>query len=165
MSDDDLKHRLQQNEWGANPSPDFEETSPTPSSLSSRKRASDSTMSNIPDLTTKKSKGNGSVRARKRRKGSVCKSRAQRQVEAKQKRAQGLYTTVHGSQICGYVCLSEGNKKRYGRPCSQFATSGSQYCKSHAKFGMTFFLTSNLPLFHSHSVFCFLSTRGTFYQF
>jgi len=57
--------------------------------------------------------------------------RRRKQLEGKMKRQKGLWTTVHGSQICGYVIL--GNH-RLGKPCSQYATPSSRFCKRHATF-------------------------------
>eukprot|EP00468_Gymnochlora_sp_CCMP2014_P009126 CAMPEP_0167763366 /NCGR_PEP_ID=MMETSP0110_2-20121227/13323_1 /TAXON_ID=629695 /ORGANISM="Gymnochlora sp., Strain CCMP2014" /LENGTH=137 /DNA_ID=CAMNT_0007650423 /DNA_START=9 /DNA_END=425 /DNA_ORIENTATION=- len=55
-----------------------------------------------------------------------------KKVAARKMRQNGLYTTVHGSQMCGYVILSEGKKQ--GRPCSMYATPGSKFCRAHHLF-------------------------------
>lgn len=59
---------------------------------------------------------------------------ARKRQRGRARRQSGLWTTVHGSVMCGYVCLSEGNKRRYGRPCSQYAARGSKFCAQHASF-------------------------------
>mmetsp|Transcript_3707 Transcript_3707/g.5863 ORF Transcript_3707/g.5863 Transcript_3707/m.5863 type:complete len:180 (+) Transcript_3707:3224-3763(+) len=94
----------------------------SPSSSSTRTNAS-------PDSSSSSS---SKKRRRKRPNKTKGKGITKKRKQGKDKRESGLWTTVHGSAICGYVCLAKG--RRLGRPCSQYVTSGSKYCKRHQKF-------------------------------
>jgi len=85
---------------------------------------------------TNSSPDSSSSRSKKRRGKQTNNAKGRRTTkkrkQGKDKRDSGLWTTVHGSAICGYVCLAKG--RRLGRPCSQYVTSGAKYCKRHQKF-------------------------------
>mmetsp|Transcript_30288 Transcript_30288/g.53247 ORF Transcript_30288/g.53247 Transcript_30288/m.53247 type:complete len:406 (+) Transcript_30288:119-1336(+) len=71
----------------------------------------------------------------KRRRTAVTE--AEKRERRKQNKKNKLWTTVHGSAICGYVCLNPG--KRHGKPCGQYVDKTEdgrlkQYCKRHQKF-------------------------------